>query len=204
MQRIAGTIPTVTPPSGLPINRRNLALVLAGLVLAVPAFAADPVATFPVFLKILSFDANLGLRGTGSGTFTILLVGDSADRSVREASVKSLAESRISSIHGRDLRFLAVEFTDKAALKAQVASANAAALMTTSHATGKLIATAVELAKELRLYTLAMDETAVAQGMLLGVQDVDGYRKILLNRQTANSIRAQFDENVFKYVKLVE
>ena len=175
-------------------------MVAAGMLAALVAAAADaPVKTsLLVVLKVLTYDAGFVARGKGDFVVLIPPAGDPARAS---ALLEVARGSGVTRILERPLKFV---LGSSDPLEAQAREAHASAILVPEGISG---ATAKEVARvgtALKIYTLAVEEAPVRQGLLLGVAVNDGKPQVVINITAARAQGVEFSASVLRIARTVQ
>lgn len=157
--------------------------------------AVSPQLALVAMLRALTYDSGFDKRGEGPFVICVPVGGDTS----AEAQVlKQLEPVAATTLAGRPVRFKEVP-----AARVDLEGARASAVLLL----GELPAPAAEAwAKEAtarKLYTLSLDPGRVQGPVLLGVEQVDGKLQLVLNRQAALAVGAQFSQGVLRLAHIV-
>lgn len=179
------------------------ALFLLPLLLASGVKADDAVParlSLVLMLKLITYDQAFAERGSGEFVVVIPhLPGQEKELTVATEAISAIAQTRIAA---RALRFVpvAVDSLDDGKLAKALDAEKAGALLWLKSTPPARLAAFEKLAKERRLYTLALD-SADASRALLAVEQHDGRPRPVLHLGQAKAIGASFPQSVLKIAR---
>lgn len=181
-------------------TRRLLLLMCAAGAVVYGDEGLPPRVAVQALLKVLTYDRNF--QAHGSGDFVVLLVHEGGQSGLRERVLAATQELAGSRIQGRALQFVEVELSGEAALRDAVERARPSALMVLPSVSDAGLSAVARLARERRLYTLALDPQLVEKAVAVGVSTREGQPQILLNAVAAQQLQAEFDPAVLRLAKV--
>lgn len=182
------------------LTRRLLLLMCAAGAVAFGDEGVPPRVAVQALLKVLTYDRNF--QSHGSGDFVVLLVHEGGLGGLRERVLAATQELAGSRIQGRMLQFVEVELSGENALRDAVERARPSALMVLPSVSDAGLSAVTQVARERRLYTLALDPQLVEKTVAVGVSSRDGQPQILLNALAARQLQAEFDPAVLRLAKV--
>jgi hypothetical protein len=175
--------------------RRSLSLLVLVAFAAAASEEVPPALALTVMLKVLTYDANFGTRG--SGEFVILVPYAPGGEAHANEIVELAAQSPLRSINNRPLKFVALA-------SSQLSSSKCAAVLLPPGSSSQAAREVVDYAAAAHLYTLAFDEALVRDGVMMAVGANSGKPQVVLNMATARSIGAELSASVLKVARTVQ
>ena len=169
---------------------------------AAPAFAegADAKIAVPILLKLVTYDRNFASRG--GGEFTVLVASDASHGTAREALLAAVRALPVSTIQSRPLSWVGIEVKDADTLSTQVSDAKASAVLAVPGLSSASLDAIAKVAKDKKLYTLALDPAMVEKSLALGVGTSSGRPQIVINLPAATAAGTVFESSVLQHAKL--
>jgi hypothetical protein len=176
------------------VSALTVALVSLAPAQAYSEESMPPRLSLQVMLKVLTYDRNFLMRGTGD--FVVLVVNEPTQALTREEVLEAIRELAGSTLHKRPIRIVAAEFKAAPTLREAAKRSRASAILVLPGLSAGGLEIVTQVAREARLYSLSLDPEKVEHGLALGVTAENGRPKILLNLITAKEINASFESSV--------
>jgi hypothetical protein len=184
---------------------------MTAVVIAAPnARAADePVPAklaMMVMLRVLTYDKNFSSHG--SGDFLILVAHEPGQETALKNAMAASAELKDAAMQAkpsrRSIRFVTSEFRGPAGLKEAAQKEKANALLVLPGLSAEGLDAAVQVARELQLYSITLEPAYVEKGVGVGVVGTGGKPVIVLNMATARALNAAFEPAVLRLARIVQ
>ncbi len=175
-------------------------------ILAVAIGASDDVdikAAVPALLKVLTYDVNFDARGVGD--FVILVAGDAdKEKTERRRALMKELDGLSVKIKTRQVRFIAAELKDEAALQADIDRARASAVLAVPGTSAGGVKTISEVSQDNQIYALALEVAMVEQALPLGVTMNGTKPQIIINEKASKGVGARFETTVLKLARVIQ
>lgn len=153
-----------------------------------------------VMLKVLTYDKNLAARGEGD--FVVYVATEAGQDEARREVELAANDLAGASLRARPVKFVYGEIGDAAALKRQLESRKAQAVLLLPGVTPDGVRTVQRVAAETRVYTLSLDPRLVEKSLALGVANEAGRPRIVLNLEAAKQVNASFEPAILKLARI--